>query len=321
MASVTPAQMRWHMKRALRHPEADIRPADPSDGRLWKPVYGAWLAEVAQRTGSRRTPEEYGRYMARFIDGRASPGHMNPAHVHAFAYETGPSGREPSPSTVIVRLAAISSFYNFARRMGLVKSNPADDVKRPKARQPAPRGLELEELRRLLDGIPDTPGGKRDRAIILTAVLAGLRRREILSLRAEDLTRNGAVYYTVRVKGGQERRRELPAPAFNAIVDALEAQGRPLEGLDPQDRIFDIAHQTYYAYLRKHARRAGLAGLKPHDLRNTAAKLRRNNGASIEDISAFLGHRNIATTATYLARMEGEDDNGWQQVADALGVA
>ena len=102
---------------------------------------------------------------------------------------------------------------------------------------------------------------------------------------------------------------------------ALEAQGRPLEGLDPQDRIFDIAHQTYYAYLRKHARRAGLAGLKPHDLRNTAAKLRRNNGASIEDVSAFLGHRNIATTATYLARMEGEDDNWWQGVAQAMGVA
>ena len=66
---------------------------------------------------------------------------------------------------------------------------------------------------------------------------------------------------------------------------------------------------------------SALHSLKPHDLRNTAAKLRRNNGASIEDVSAFLGHRNIATTAIYLARMEGEDDNGWQQVADVLGVA
>ena len=286
----------------------------------WDGVQGAWLAEVTQRTGSPRTPQEYGRYLVRFLATVGDPGQATPAHVHAFAYGTGPSGREPSPSTVVVRLAALKGFYDFARRMGLVESNPADDVKRPKARQPAPRGLELEELRRLLEVIPDTPGGKRDRAIILTAVLAGLRRREILSLRAGDLTRNGAVYYTVRVKGGQERRRELPAPAFNAIVDALEAQGRPLESLAPGERIFDIAHQTYYAYLRKHARRAGLAGLKPHDLRNTAAKLRRNNGASIEDVSAFLGHRNIATTAIYLARMEGEDDNGWQGVADALGV-
>ena len=287
----------------------------------WDGAAGAWLAEVAQRTGSPRTPQEYGRYLARFLDLVGDPAQATPAHVHAFAYGTGPSGREPSPSTVIVRLAAVSGFYDFARRMGLVAANPAADVKRPRNRQPAPRGLELGELRRLLDVIPDTPGGKRDRAIILTAALAGLRRQELLGLRAGDLTRNGAVFYNVRTKGGLERRRELPAPAFNAIMEALEAQERPLDGLAPEDRIFDIAHQTYYAYLRKYARRAGLKGLKPHDLRHTAAKLRREHGASIEDVSAFLGHRSIATTARYLARMEGEQDNGWQGVAQALGVA
>ena len=113
----------------------------------------------------------------------------------------------------------------------------------------------------------------------------------------------------------------VPAPAINAIMEALEAQGRPLDGLSPEDCIFDIAHQTYYAYLRKYARRAGLDGLKPHDLGHTAAKLRREHGASIEDVSAFLGHRSIATTARYLARMEGEEDNGWQGVSQALGVA
>ena len=67
--------------------------------------------------------------------------------------------------------------------MGLVIDNPATDVKRPRNRQPAPRGLELGELgelRRLLDVIPDTSGGKRDRAIILTAALAGLRRQELI---------------------------------------------------------------------------------------------------------------------------------------------
>ena len=36
-----------------------------------------------------------------------------------------------------------------------------------------------------------------------------------------------------------------------------------------------------------------------------AVELYGNNGASIEDMSALLGHANIATTARYLARMEG----------------
>ena len=61
--------------------------------------------------------------------------------------------------------------------------------------------------------------------------------------------------------------------------------------------------------------RAWLGGLKPRDLRHTAAKLLRNNGASIEDVPASLSHRSIATMATmatYLARVE---DNGWRELA------
>jgi len=288
----------------------------------WEGTTGAWLAEVASRTGSKRTPDEYRRYMARFmVMVGGDPADATTAHVHAFAYGEGPHGREPSPSTIIVRLAALRSFYDFARRMGLVATNPTVDVKRPKARPPVPRGLEVEELQRLLGVIPDTVVGKRDRAIILTAVFTGLRRQEIIGLKAGDLTRNGAVYYNVRVKGGTTRRRELPEPAFNAIVDALVADGRPLEGLGPDDSLFNISDATFYAYLRTYAKRAGLDGLKPHDLRHTAAKLRRNNGASIEDVGALLGHASIATTARYLARMEGEADHGWDGVATALGLS
>ena len=51
-----------------------------------------------------------------------------------------------------------------------------------------------------------------------------------------------------------------------------------------------------------------------------AAELYGNNGASVEDMSARLGHRSIATTATYLARLEGEAGHGWNGVGTALGV-
>ena len=280
-------------------------------------VIPAWLAEVS-RTGSKRTPEEYQRHLNHFLAG-TDPAQATTAHVHAFVYGPGLSGRMPSPSTTTVRLAAINSFYDFALRMGLVTTNPCIGVKRPSRRSSTPHGLDLGELKALLKEIPDTPGGLRDKSIILTCVLTGLRRSEIMSMRAGDLSRNGAIYYTVRTKGGKERRRELPDPAFIAITVALEAQGRPLNTLAPEDRIFDISHQTFYAYLRKYAARASLT-VRPHDLRHTAAKLRRDTGASIEEVSSFLGHASISTTALYLARLEGESDNGWQAVAKALGV-
>lgn len=294
----------------------------PAEGRqdAWQGSLAAYLAEVGQRTGSHRTPAEYGRVIERFLDLAGDPRGVTPAHVHGYAYGLGPSGREPSPSTVAVRLAALSGFLDFLRRMGTIPTNPAAEVKRPRNRDAVPHGLDAAELRRLLEATGDSPAGRRDAAIIVTAVLTGLRRSEVMGLRPSDLSRNGRVYYSVRVKGGRERRRELPMPAFDAITAYLEAAGRPLEELTGADLLFPVTSSAFYANLRRYAIRAGLEGVTPHVLRHSAAKLRRDAGATIEQVQSFLGHRNLATTARYLARLEGEHDDGWQGVAAALGL-
>ena len=43
-------------------------------------------------------------------------------------------------------------------------------------------------------------------------------------------------------------------------------------------------------------------------------------GASLEDVQQHLGHANMATTARYLARLEGTRDVGWEGPAGALGL-
>jgi integrase len=55
-------------------------------------------------------------------------------------------------------------------------------------------------------------------------------------------------------------------------------------------------------------------------LRHSAAKLRRDAGESIEAVSAFLDHSSLAVTTVYLRRLEGETDQGWVNVASAIGV-
>jgi site-specific recombinase XerD len=57
-----------------------------------------------------------------------------------------------------------------------------------------------------------------------------------------------------------------------------------------------------------------------HVLRHTAAKLRRDAGASIESVSQFLDHSSLAVTSVYLRRLEGEADRTWPEVALALGL-
>src|SRR3954468_1847593 len=80
-------------------------------GINWQAVAIAWLVEVGKRSGSIRTPTEYGRYLGRFLTTNPDPLLVTPAHVHSFAYGSGSSGKEPGASAVIVRLAALRGFF------------------------------------------------------------------------------------------------------------------------------------------------------------------------------------------------------------------
>jgi len=79
-----------------------------------------------------------------------------------------------------------------------------------------------------------------------------------------------------------------------------------------------ITSGTFYGNLRRYMRKAGLPLSGAHIF--SAAKLRRDAGESIEDVSRFLDHSSLAVTSTYLRRLEGQEDRSWSQVAAAIGV-
>ncbi len=225
----------------------------------WEGAVRAFLAEKEGRSGSHRTAVEYGRLLARLFGPLdKTPDAVTPDEVFAFAYGKGPSGREPSASTVGLRLAAVSSLYAFLIRMGLLDRNPADKVQRPRAEPSPPRGLDKAEIRALLRAVPDTPAGKRDKALILTFLFTGRRRSEILGLRVGDLSRNAGVFYAYRSKGGKVNRRELPEPCFLAIVEALAARGKEIEGMADDEPLFDVSAHGFYLNLQRYFRNAKL---------------------------------------------------------------
>jgi len=140
---------------------------DESTAAGWERTLYAFLAEKERRSGSTRTVQSYSRMLRDFF-GRSSttPDVVTSADVFAWAYGTGLSGREPSSITIGARLACLSSFYRFLIRMKVVPSNPCDALERPKVTQGMPRGLSGPQIMRLLDVLPATPVGLRDRAII-----------------------------------------------------------------------------------------------------------------------------------------------------------
>jgi site-specific recombinase XerC len=143
--------------------------------------------------------------------------------------------------------------------MGLMAANPCEAIERPKTVPSQPRGMTAEDIRKLLAVIPDTPTGVRDRAIVLTLTFTGRRRAEVMSLTAGSIVRDGeTVFYEYRGKGGKTGKRELPRPAYEAIVSALAAWGKDLATMTPGESLWPstgsdrgLTSGTFYGNLRR----------------------------------------------------------------------
>jgi integrase/recombinase XerC len=295
----------------------------------WERGLYAFLAEKQRRSGSMRTVQSYSRMLQDFFRRAGkTPDKVTSQDVFAWAYGVGLSGRQPGSITIGARIACLSSFYRFLIRMKIVASNPCDAIERPRVVQSTPRGLSGEQIRRLLDVIPNTPVGLRDQAIILTFIFTGRRRAEVLGMTAGSISfEGGTVFYSYRGKGGKTGKRELPRPAFEAIKEWLASVGKELATMRPDASLWPdtrtgrgISSGTFYTNLRCYLKATGLPPGGVHIFRHSAAKLRRDAGESVEEVSRFLDHSNLATTTTYLRRIEGHSDRSWQQVAEAIGL-
>jgi site-specific recombinase XerD len=296
----------------------------------WQRAFYAFLAEKEQRSGSYRTVEGYSRMLQDFF-GRSGkqPNNVTSQDIFVYAHSPGLSGKQPSAITIGARIACISSFFRFLIRMDIVQSNPCDKLQRPQTSPSTPRGLSGDQVHQLLKVVPDSSLGLRDRAIILTLVLTGRRRAEVIGMKAGNLFLDGdRAFYTYRGKGGKQGHRELPQPALNAIRASLGAFGKDLATMPADESLWpSLSHRskgitsgTFYGNLQKYFRKAGITPSGVHIFRHTAAKLRRDAGETVEDISRFLDHSSLAVTTVYLRRLEGEQDKSWAKVAEAICI-
>jgi len=308
--------------------DTPLLPASSKGGpSVWDDALHAFLVAKGARSGSRRTVESYSRMLGPFF-AATTPERVTSADALAYAHGIRLSGRTPSPSTVGARIACLSSFFRFLIRMRLLTVNPCDALERPRTVSAPARGLTAEEVRRLLAVVPDSVRGRRDRAILLTLVLTGRRRAEVLGLRAGDITTEGATpYYSYGGKGGKRGLRELPRPAHEAIRLTLADAGLELATMDQAGSLWQagagfsgISSGTFSGRFRRYVATAGLEPTGLHVLRHTAAKLRRDAGESIEDVSQFLDHSSLLVTTLYLRRLEGIVDRAWGRVAAVIGL-
>jgi integrase len=222
-------------------------------------------------------------------------------------FETWRRSAGVSPPTIRRDLACLSSVFSFAIEREWVTANPVG----PFLRRAKKRGLRESEARtrylthaeevRLLTACTGIV-----RSAITIAIYSGLRLEELFGLtwREVDLQARTIRLEAERTKGKRSRTVALLDPA----VDALRALPRHLRspfviwrgGEGRRIRHLDRG-------LKAALKRAGLDGVRWHDLRRThGCRLLQDQGWSMEMVKDQLGHTSVAITERSYAFLEVE---------------
>ena len=111
-----------------------------------------------------------------------------------------------APNTVNRSLSALRSFYRYLLREGLVSSDPAHNVRNPKAPKRIPGFVREGEMDRLFRyyRFGEDYAGRRDRTLLLLLYHTGLRAAEVLGLNLGDVDLSTA---QLRVTGKGNKQR------------------------------------------------------------------------------------------------------------------
>ena len=210
------------------------------------------------------------------------------------------SKMKDTPRQANFALAALSKLMSWAENVGLrdENSNPVKGVQRYKERAKE-RYLKLEELKRLGQVLDQAMNDNSENPFVVWAlrllILTGARRSEILSLRWEYVDLSSAVLRLPDSKTGAKLIRLSP-PAIDALERILRVTGNPhvIVGHRPGGHLVNLSKPW-----KRVCTRAGIQGVRIHDLRHSFASTLASSGASLPVIGALLGHTQAQTTQRY----------------------
>jgi integrase len=218
-------------------------------------------------------------------------------------------------------LAVVASMYSFAARAGILPegTNPVRKIDKF-AEHRRERFLTGEELERLGSAIRDAetkgipwnvneakPKAKHladpqnrfaklspfAAAALRLLLFTGCRLREILHLKWENVDLERGLLFLADSKTGR-KTIILNAPAV-AVLVGLDRLGSYVVPADDAEKARADLKRPWQAV----SKRAGLDGVRLHDLRHTYASFGAGGGLGLPIIGKLLGHTQVATTARY----------------------
>ncbi|HEX2186516.1 MAG TPA: tyrosine-type recombinase/integrase [Chloroflexota bacterium] len=272
--------------------------------------YTLWLSKQPLADHTRRT---YRTRVAQFLHWLASydcesGDPLTDSHARDYAVRDYKrhvkTQRKLAASTVNLTLAAVDHFY---RHLGLA----AAGVRREDLPSLSPRGLDEDELRRLLRAL-ERSADARDTAMVMLALYAGLRLAELAALDVEDVAVSARKGQVVVRSGKGDVMRQVP----------LNAQARQvLEKWLAERAIRHPQAETAALFVSRRGRRLSTRAidlvvrrlgqeseleLSAHVLRHTCLTRLVRGGVDLVTVAELAGHQRLETTRRYTLPSEAD---------------
>jgi integrase len=285
---------RTHAQQWARSVESDLDKGIVVDRRTAQRLS---LAEVLERYRREVTPTKRGsldenlrlKAMAQRPFARSRMSALTSSLLAAYRDERL---KVVSGATVNREFSVLSHAIDTARREWDVylPTNPCTLVRRPPQGRPRDRRLQGDEEQRLLAACR----GARNKWLVHFVALAietGMRRGELLGLSWDNVDLERRTAFLLVTKNGESRGVPLSSRAAT-VLRGLPAScsGRVFGELTPL-----ALRQSF----NRATRRAGITGLRLHDLRHEATSRFFEKGLNVMEVASVTGHKTLQMLKRY----------------------
>ena len=210
-----------------------------------------------------------------------------------------------SERTINRKLSSLKTYFKFLMKNEVVISNPLLKIQSLKVPERIVRDIKEDELTELFESniFSDNFEGIRDKAILTTFYLCGIRREELISLKISDVDFHN-MQIKVLGKGNKERIIPVTYIYIQLIEEYLESRKEIANGsldfLFITSKAQKLNSRLVYTIVNRYLSKvSGVEKKSPHVLRHSFATHMLNKGADLNTIKELLGHSNLSATQIY----------------------
>lgn len=233
---------------------------------------------------------------------------INDSNVRNFFF-FGRTERQWNSNSFITYHKSLVVFFRWCVQHGYMQDNPADDIELPKLEKKLPPKLTKQEALKILETVYNYPYKykflrHRNYAIFSTFLFAGLRKKELLNLKYNDVDLENLSIFVYQGKGSKDRVVPISSRLAECLDKYINERNR-LNKTCPEffaslNRNMGFTDIGIRRLVRKIKEASGI-NFSIHKLRHTFATLMLEGGCDIYSLSRMMGHSDIKTTTIYLA--------------------